>query len=141
MSALPGLLRRWPDCLVPGAVYKNTRSGRASLLRQSVEALGATPHPLRTYAGLVSNCTSKMLLGYPCLGPPRPGLDANRAIAVVRAAGFVGLTERFADSLLLLKRTFDERFRRSGEEILDLVLSLPSRRRLAASSDCGNSNT
>ena len=27
---------------------------------------------------------------------------------------------------------FDERFRRSGEEILDLVLSLPSRRRLAA---------
>ena len=138
-----------------------------------------------------------MLLGYPCLGPPRPGLDANRAIAVVRAAGFVGLTERFADSLLLLKRTFDfdaraprmppgstlerraglrqsaytpedlkeglaelkhwrtpdhdvyevaaqlfdERFRRSGEEILDLVLSLPSRRRLAASSDCGNSNT
>ena len=26
---------------------------------------------------------------------------------------------------------FDERFRRSGEEILDLVLSLPSRRRLA----------
>ena len=55
----------------------------------------------------MSNCTSKMLLGYPCLGPPRPGLDANRAIAVVRAAGFVGLTERFADSLLLLKRTFD----------------------------------
>ena len=100
----------------------------------------------------------------------------------------MGLTERFADSLLLLKRTFDfdaraprmppgstlerraglrqsaytpedlkeglaelkhwrtpdhdvyevaaqlfdERFRRSGEEILDLVLSLPSRRRLAA---------
>ena len=29
---------------------------------------------------------------------------------------------------------FDERFRRSGEEILDLVLSLPSRRRLAAAS-------
>ena len=29
---------------------------------------------------------------------------------------------------------FDERFRRSGEEILDLVLSLPSRRRLAATS-------
>ena len=28
---------------------------------------------------------------------------------------------------------FDERFRRSGEEILDLVLSLPSRRRLATS--------
>ena len=27
---------------------------------------------------------------------------------------------------------FDERFRRSGEEILDLVLSLPSRRRLTA---------
>ena len=107
MSALPGLLRRWPDCLVPGAVYKNTRSGRAALLRQSVEALGATPHPLRTYAGLVANCTTKMLLGYPCLGPPRPGLDAGRAAAVVRAAGFVGLTERFADSLLLLKRTFD----------------------------------
>ena len=30
---------------------------------------------------------------------------------------------------------FDERFRRSGEEILDLVLSLPSRRRLAATAD------
>ena len=29
---------------------------------------------------------------------------------------------------------FDERFRRSGEEILDLVLSLPSRRRLAQGS-------
>ena len=41
---------------MPGAVYKNTRSGRAELLRKSVEALGATPHPLRTYAGLVANC-------------------------------------------------------------------------------------
>ena len=30
---------------------------------------------------------------------------------------------------------FDERFRRSGEEILDLVLSLPSRRRLTLQAD------
>ena len=153
----------------------------------SHDALSATA---ASHAGLVANCTSKMLLGHPCLGPPRPGLDADRAAAVVRAAGFVGLTERFADSLLLLKRTFDfdaraprmppgstlerraglrqsaytpedlkeglaelkhwrtpdhdvydvaaqlfdERFRRSGEEILDLVLSLPSRRRLAQGS-------
>ena len=46
-----------------------------------------------------------------------------------RRQGLAEIVEREVAAQL-----FDERFRRSGEEILDLVLSLPSRRRLAATS-------
>jgi hypothetical protein len=55
----------------------------------------------------VANCTTKMLLGFPCFARVEEELDAGRAISIVRAAGFVDLTERFADSLLLFRRTFD----------------------------------
>lgn len=179
LSALPSILRYRPDALVPGAVKGTTARARAALLRKSVAALGETPHPIRTYAALVTNCATKMLLGYACYAQVEEELDAGRAISIVRAAGFVGLTERFADSLLLFRRTFDfdtrarmprpsaaerrpkkpayapadlseglgelrgwrtpdhdvydvavrlfdARFRRSGEEILDFVLSLPA---------------
>ena len=55
----------------------------------------------------VLGCATRMLTGFPCVGPTTVlAEDVRAAVAAVSKLGFVGLTERWTESVCLFHRTF-----------------------------------
>ena len=63
---------------------------------------------LRAHADRCADCALKMILGFGCYArTPASKLDLGAAVARLESSAFVGISERWTDSLILLRRTFD----------------------------------